>query len=414
MKKLLCAALLLALLFGCVPADAVNLSTLGTKSSETAIAMLQRAMIAIDILEGEPDGLYGEKTQDALSDWCELNDIDPADETLYSLILKMQDQRDLPADLQEDRISVYLVQRQLSLWGFLEDTADGKFGKNTQKALSLFMDYASEAMSAFLRVRESEQLKTRQSDSLYSGDMPRVEDELLVTADNFSTNGVLTREWYDFITSGYVPGTATVNVGDKGIDARRVQKRLYKLKYICTGIDGYYGKNTALALKYFQKRNHLSETGVCDLDTQRVLFSESAVKSDQYVAPYMAKVIRSKSRVYILGWTGSGYTKEVKTFKCSCGARSTPTLSGVHQAVGQVAEWYYMPNSSVWVRYAFKIKGNFFFHSVLFNSKGAKYPTSSSVRNLGTNVSHGCIRLAVKDAKWIYTHCTPGMTVDIT
>ena len=414
MKKLLCITLLLALVCGCVPANAVNLSNLGSKKSETSIAMLQRAMIAIGILDGKPDGLYGENTQDALTEWCELNDVEPADETILSLIQKMQGQRDLPADLEEDRLSVYIVQRNLSLWGFLEDTADGRFGKKTQKALSLFMDYASDAMTAFLQARESERTKTRQAESLYTGDMPRVEDELLVTADNFKANGVLTREWYDFITSGYVPGTATVNIGDKGIDARRVQKRLYKLKYVCNNADGYFGKNTALALKYFQKRNHLPQTGVCDLDTQRVLFSVGAEKSDQYVAPYMAKVIRSKSRVYIMGWTGSGYTKAVKTFKCSCGAPATPTLKGVHQAVGQVSEWYYMPKSSVWVRYAFKIKGNYFFHSVLFGSRGAKYPTSSSVRNLGSNVSHGCIRLAVKDAKWIYKNCTPGMTVDIT
>ncbi|MGX8706824.1 MAG: L,D-transpeptidase [bacterium] len=35
------------------------------------------------------------------------------------------------------------------------------------------------------------------------------------------------------------------------------------------------------------------------------------------------------------------------------------------------------------------------------------------MRNLGSNVSHGCIRLSVEDAEWIYQNCTPGMTVII-
>ena len=92
---------------------------------------------------------------------------------------------------------------------------------------------------------------------------------------------------------------------------------------------------------------------------------------------------------------------------------ATPTLAGTHYCEGPISEWYYMADSNVWVRYAFKIKGNYFFHSVLFHSKGAKYPTSTSVRNLGSNVSHGCIRLAVEDAKWIYENCDPGMKVII-
>ena len=72
-----------------------------------------------------------------------------------------------------------------------------------------------------------------------------------------------------------------------------------------------------------------------------------------------------------------------------------------------------MKNSNVWVRYAFQIYGNYFFHSVLFNHEGDKKPTSTSVRKLGKNVSHGCIRLAVEDVKWIYDNCPNNMKVVI-
>ena len=63
--------------------------------------------------------------------------------------------------------------------------------------------------------------------------------------------------------------------------------------------------------------------------------------------------------------------------------------------------------------YAFVIDGGYFFHSVLFNREGDTKPTNSSVANLGRNASHGCVRLAVDDAKWIYENCKPGMTVVI-
>jgi len=37
----------------------------------------------------------------------------------------------------------------------------------------------------------------------------------------------------------------------------------------------------------------------------------------------------------------------------------------------------------------------------------------SSVSNLGRRASHGCIRLTVDNAKWIYSNCPVGTTVVI-
>ena len=37
----------------------------------------------------------------------------------------------------------------------------------------------------------------------------------------------------------------------------------------------------------------------------------------------------------------------------------------------------------------------------------------TSVRKLGRRASHGCIRLTVEDAKWIYDNCPAGTTVII-
>ena len=50
------------------------------------------------------------------------------------------------------------------------------------------------------------------------------------------------------------------------------------------------------------------------------------------------------------------------------------------------------------------------FHSVLYNQKGGPV-TQSSVNNLGSKASHGCVRLSVEDAKWLYQNCPKGTKV---
>ena len=35
------------------------------------------------------------------------------------------------------------------------------------------------------------------------------------------------------------------------------------------------------------------------------------------------------------------------------------------------------------------------------------------VYKLGSKASHGCVRLSVEDAKWIYNHCPAGTTITV-
>ena len=45
------------------------------------------------------------------------------------------------------------------------------------------------------------------------------------------------------------------------------------------------------------------------------------------------------------------------------------------------------------------------FHSVLYSTRSESSLKYSSVYNLGRKASHGCIRLSVEDAQWIFENC---------
>ena len=410
MKRFSCVLLLLALLIGIIPSYAedvvVDQAIVNIAVDAETIKMLQIDLIAGGYLEGTADGVMGPATDEAVRKAQEALGLQVSGVITQELSdALLQDA--FPLTLESRNSYVYHVQRQLAVWGYLEEKPTGYYGPATQTAVKSFQELNAGDAASFLKGKwEEDNAAVAVADDV-------VIDVPLFSAETIVCDGVLTEDWYEYMFNVYQYPRITAKPDEKSDGVRLMQKRLHALGYLYPVGDGLFGEATVLALKYFQRRNGLPETGVCDDATSDMLFSIDAVESDEYVMPYMAYVKRSKSRVYILGWDGSGYNTPVKTFKCSCGKPSTPTISGTFYALGRAGDWYYMKSSNVWVRYAFQIKGNYFFHSVLFNRKGAKTPTSTSVANLGHNVSHGCIRLAVDDCKWIYENCPNGMKVVI-
>jgi len=150
---------------------------------------------------------------------------------------------------------------------------------------------------------------------------------------------------------------------------------------------------------------------VADKATQERLFSASAMESEEYVFPYKIVVDISDQRVYVGQWNGSSYKNLVKKFVCSTGKKGTPTPLGTYQSYGRAGgEWYFFKDFNCYARWATRIVGGILFHSVTYTRN--KRP-SGSERGLGRRASHGCVRLRVVDAKWIYDNCPRGTTVVI-
>lgn len=101
----------------------------------------------------------------------------------------------------------------------------------------------------------------------------------------------------------------------------------------------------------------------------------------------------------------------VKAMICSTGAGgATPAGSFTARRLGR---WHPLMGDC-YGQYCTQINGNILFHSVWYYQDGN--PNTQSVkefRKLGTSCSHGCIRLTVADAKWIYENCA-GCTVTVT
>lgn len=107
------------------------------------------------------------------------------------------------------------------------------------------------------------------------------------------------------------------------------------------------------------------------------------------------------------------YTVPVRFMICTSGANSSQSPTGTFKMKNYRVRFSLFNNTEVYGQYWSLITGRIYFHSILYSEKNAATYTKSSYNNLGTNVSHGCIRLTVPDARWIYYNCAPGTTVVI-
>ena len=201
--------------------------------------------------------------------------------------------------------------------------------------------------------------------------------------------------------------------GARGSQVTRLQKRLKSLGYHLGSVDGDFGGATNTSLLAFQKYNDLPMSGVADQATLQLLYSDRAEEAEIPAHPYLIKISVDKQRVYAYEWNvlDQGYTTLVRTMVCSTGLNSTPTPKGTFTNTTPVVRWGYVPKFDCWAQYMYRINGSILFHSVLYDAADESTVRWGSVYNLGHKASHGCVRLSVEDARWLYNHCPAGTTV---
>lgn len=194
-----------------------------------------------------------------------------------------------------------------------------------------------------------------------------------------------------------------------GFDGKRVTGR------IKIGDDYYFfntsngkmfrGWKTDSGRSYYYQSDGKSATGSTKINGVRYTFDSTGVLFANKALYEKANTYSSNTRWLILLDTNAnkvsifygntGDWELVKYWSCTTGAYSTPTVKGVYTVGAKGMSfgkgytcWYYT-----------QFYGDYLFHSVLYEPGSM---TRIQDGRLGINASHGCVRLDISNAKWIY------------
>ncbi len=403
MKKLmtvfLAAILLLLACFGAFSESVPIDDTLRIGDKNDAVLELQTRLKALLYYKGPLSGEFGNLTQNAIyavqrAYGLEVTGVADSEtlEIIYGECYR-------PLKLNDTGADVKALQERLKELGYYKAEITGKYLKKTKEAITLFQ--------AEFGMEETGEADVWTQQLLYS-DIQRPDATPIPAADvKYSFNGDLA-------------------YGSTGPRVQAVQQRLKDLGFFTfyKTTTGYY-KNTQQAVKDFQSYNGLYVTGVVNEKTWNALFyDETVVPADGVPkpvgtpepVPYHLEVDVNNQVVKVWKYNEEtqDYTDLDRAFLCSTGTKSNPSELGTYVLTGRRARWCEFPKwgggkAQYWVR----INSDIAFHSVLYSTNNEMSLKVSSLTNLGKRGSHGCVRLTVADAKWIYTNCREGTVVVI-
>ena len=112
---------------------------------------------------------------------------------------------------------------------------------------------------------------------------------------------------------------------------------------------------------------------------------------------YVIKINKQMNCVTIYEKKSSGKLKPVRAMVCSAG-NATPIGTF---PLGEKMRWHTL-NGPCYGQYCTRITRGFLFHSVWYYRRTPSSLAVKEYNKLGTTASHGCVRLMVAVAKWIY------------
>ncbi|MCY6354269.1 L,D-transpeptidase family protein [Clostridium sp. ZS2-4] len=222
-------------------------------------------------------------------------------------------------------------------------------------------------------------------------------------------------------------------IGSKGESVKTIQEKLNKFGYNLM-VDGIFGIATENAVYDFQRRNNITIDGIAgertlaklDLPpTKKTMYTpqKNIDKSTASSSNYPEKFINdrdsnSPTQYYIWVNTKSpkvyifecfnGNWKLIKNMLCTVGKPSTPTIKGTFHVGNKGNSFIVKDNPKLMCKYYTQISGNYLFHTVLLYRNG-----TIANGTLGSKLSHGCIRLSIANAKYIYNNIPKGTTIYI-
>jgi len=118
------------------------------------------------------------------------------------------------------------------------------------------------------------------------------------------------------------------------------------------------------------------------------------------------------------------YTRIVRQMICTSGRtelkaedpedEGTPTPAGIWKIGARERFGKFAAFGGEYARYWTQIVGGVYFHSVMYGKRDVNAFKSGAFGRLGSKGSHGCVRLYVEDAKWLYYYACPGTLINVT
>ena len=296
-------------------ADADNLD-----ADHEALLQAQKRLITLGYLKGAADGIYGPMTETAISSFQESNSLSATghlDQETFSLLNQ----------LVANTSSTVEIQQRLIELGYLQGTADGKWGPRSTAAMKAFQElnnlsvtgtindtttavlFSDDviALPAGLAVgsKGDEVVALQQkliqfgflngkADGAYGNQTSKAvkafQEHLVNQGYNLSTDGEASPVTIFYLNQPVLTTyISDVSLGSTGSEAKRVETRLASLGYMDATPDEEFDEYAVEALELFQETAALSITGVADRITSDQLFSSTAPAADRCVLHEIAK-----------------------------------------------------------------------------------------------------------------------------
>lgn len=384
------------------------------------VLFLQSRLKDLKYYSGELSGNYGDATREAVRAFQKDFDLGATGDAdmQTQMILYTAEYRPLRYGSSGD--DVRELQTQLTALGYYKGQIKGNFLEATQKAVERFQQNNSLRITGVADPDTQDVLFSGRAVGRYDSAAPTptpIPDMDTYLVDEDESGVVMPAEPVAF--------SKQLKNGARGDQVKLLQQRLNELGYLdASKVSGSFLKYTTRAVKAIQLQNGLPSTGVVDEETWNVIFNTSRVVLPGHtpkpsptptpVAFYIVVDVRNQiTSVYGLDEYGE-YTVPVRQMLCSTGKVGTDSDPGDWVLTGRKANWCYFPKWGGYARYWTRINGSIAFHSIIYNSVSTGDPKVSSYKKLGQRASHGCIRLTVADAKWIYDNVGAGTIVHIT
>ena len=362
------------------------------------VSTLQYRLKDLYYLTSDATGIYDAATTAAVKSFQEdfgLEATGEADAKTQSLLFAAQ-YRPLKKGCIGDDVKE--LQTRLTVLGYYKGKVSGEYLDATEEAVRAYQEANGEEVTGVADVDTLAVLLQASEES----------------SDTTDTSTVM---------QGTIEYTERLAKGSTGTLVKQLQTRLTELGYYSGPISGNFLGKTMTAVKTLQKQNGVTVDGIVGEVTWNLIFNDASVVLPDATpkptptptpVPYAITVDVANQVTTVYGLDENGeHTVIVRQMLCSTGTKSNPSDPGDWVLTGRKAKWCYFPKWGGHARYWTRINSSIAFHSVIYNAVDTKALAKSSYKNLGKRVSHGCIRLTVDDAKWIYDNCGEGTVVSI-